>query len=513
MDSVGLTLILLLVVPFLLASKFGMFLLFKKANITSPWLAFIPIVNWFVVAKLVGRAWWYGLLIQIPVVGVIIWYTLTVDFLKSFGRFSLKEHFLGLVFPFFFFPYMGSKKQIVFLEPACSTDFDLRHKINVRTPSREWADAIMFAVIVAYIIRTFYVEAFKIPTSSMEKSLLVGDFLFVSKVHYGSRVPMTPLAIPFAHQDIMGVKVYSTLFSLPYLRFPALEKLKRYTPVVFNYPGESNHPVDKKTHYIKRCVGIAGDTLQVKDGFVYINNKLSDDSLKLQFKYLVKFKKYELTDEVLFDELDLYDYIKHSEIRRAFPQLTFFSDDPTVYEMSLSAEKLKALKRFVDLEYVEKISFKENALYGKDVYPHKPDLFDWDIDNYGPIIIPSKGMEIEMNLLNYWLYGQAIREYEGEKSLSLIGDKVYLNGLPITSYRFKMNYYWMMGDNRHNSADSRSWGFVSEDHVVGKPLFVWLSLKSTQKFDAEKSIRNGSLEFTESFHSIRFNRFFKNASN
>lgn len=513
MDSVGLSVILLLIVPFLIASKIGMFLLFKKAKQTSPWLAFVPFVNWFVLSKIVGRPWWYGILIQIPIVGVIIWYTLTIDFLKSFGRFSLKEQFMGLVLPFIYFPLIGLKKEVEFVEPACNPDFDKRYGIDKRTPSREWADAIMFAVIVAYIIRTFFVEAFKIPTSSMEKSLLVGDFLFVSKIHYGSRVPMTPLAIPFAHQDIMGVKVYSTLFKLPYLRFPALEKLKRNTPVVFNYPGEYNHPVDKKTHYIKRCVGVPGDTLQVINGLVYINNKLSDDSTKLQFKYLVKFKKYELTEEVLFDELDLYDYIHHSEIRQAFPHLSFFSDNPLVYEMALSHDKLNKLKKFVDLESVERISFKENTLYGRDVYPHKPELFDWDVDNYGPIIIPQKGMQMKMNAENYWLYSQAIKDYEGEKSLSLIGDKVFLNGVEISNYTFKMNYYWMMGDNRHNSADSRSWGFVSEDHVVGKPLFVWLSLKSTQKFDKEKSIRNNSLEFSESFHSIRFNRFFKNASN
>lgn len=512
MDAVGLDKLLGWLITLLVINKVGLFLLFRKAGFHNAWQALIPFWNWFVLAKIVGRAWWYGLLIQIPIVGVIVWYTLSIDCIKSFGRFRFWESVLALIAQPFYFLFIGIKKDVVYLGASHSVEFNKKYAVIKRTGMREWADAILFAVVVAYVIRTFFIEAFKIPTPSMEKTLRVGDFLFVSKVHYGVRFPMTPLAIPFAHQDIAGIKAYSEILQLPYMRLPALERIKRGNIVVFNYPNEPDRPVDKKTHYIKRCVGLPGDSLQVKNGFVYTNGKLTDDTSKLQFQYLVTFKKYELTDDVLFDELDLYDYIRHADIASYLQSGSGFSSDPLVYEMPLDHQKLEKVKKFVDLKSVHRISYDSASAHGGDVYPHNPLLFHWSVDNYGPIYIPKKDDEIVMNDSSYWLYGKIIRDYEDNPSLTLKQGKVYIDGNLVSKYKFKMNYYWMMGDNRHNSADSRSWGFVPENHIVGKPLFIFFSMKYSRKFDPDKTNRTGAIEFTDEFQRIRFNRMFRQAS-
>lgn len=510
MESVGFNLIIGWLIPFTVAIKIGLYLLFKKAEITKPWQAFIPFWNWFVLAKLVNRPFWYGIFIQVPVVGVVIWYTLTIDLLKSFGRFKFWEQAIGLIAQWFYFPFIGIKKEVVYLAPANTPDFDKKYNKNPRNAAREWKDAILFAVVVAYIIRTFYIEAFKIPTPSMEKSLLVGDFLFVSKVHYGSRVPLTPLAIPFAHQDIMGVKIYSELLKLPYLRFPSLEKIKRNTPIVFNNPDE-DHPVDKKTHYIKRCVGIPGDTLSVKNGHVYIDGKLSDDTMKLQFNHYVEFKDYLPSEEVLVNELDLFDYIKHSDLAPFYNNMAY--TNPMAYEMPLSPEKIAKIKQMPNLKSI--VTMVQNETEAEQgIFPQNQSLFPWSRDHFGPIFIPKKGATVLMNTANYYLYKQAIEKYENAGKLSLVGnDKVLLNNKEITEYTFALDYYWMMGDNRHNSEDSRFWGFVPEDHIVGKPLFIWFSIKNKRSFDKEQTARTGRREYTESFHSFRWNRIFKKAYN
>ncbi|MCO6495297.1 MAG: signal peptidase I [Bacteroidetes bacterium] len=511
MDSVGLNILLGWLIPLLIINKIGLLLLFRKSGIKFSWQALIPFWNWFVLAKVVGRGWWYGILIQIPMVGVIIWYTLSLDLIKSFGRFRFLDNVLALLLQPFYFIYLGIQKDVVYLGPSNSEEFNKKYTLLKKNGRREWADAILFAVVVAYIIRTFFIEAYKIPTPSMEKTLRVGDFLFVSKVHYGARFPMTPIAIPFAHQDIAGIKAYSEILKLPYMRFPALEKIKRGTIVVFNYPNEPDRPVDKKTHYIKRCVGLPGDSLQVRNGFVYTNGKLTDDTTKLQFQYLVSFNKYELTDNILYDELDLYDYIRHADIASYLRSGSGFSSDPLVYEMPLDFAKLEKIKKFVDLKSIHRVSYENGSAHGRDVYPHNPILFNWSIDNYGPLYIPKKGDIIAMNDSSYWLYGKIIRDYENNPSLTLLGGKVYIEGKPITHYQFKMNYYWMMGDNRHNSADSRSWGFVPEDHIVGKPLFIFFSIKYKREFDPQRTNTMGTIEFKDEFYKIRFDRIFHQA--
>lgn len=354
-----------------------------------------------------------------------------------------------------------------------------------KSAAREWADAIVFAVIAATLIRTFFIEAYVIPTPSMERSLLVGDFLFVSKVNYGARTPMTPIAFPFAHHTmpVTGTKAYWDGWELPYYRLPGFSSIKRSDVVVFNYPADTinNRPVDKRENYIKRCQGISGDTLSVVNGQVFVNGKAAIDPPGEQMEYTYKTTGEDINPQIL-DELHVQTYEGHQ-----YPAMT-----------QEAANTLKGYSNVKDLAPV--ISQKGSS---EDVFPrgstsvidvkltkNLPD-YHWSVDNYGPIIIPKKGWTVKLDSMTFPIYERAIKVYENNK-LEVKGTDIYINGVKTDTYTFKMNYYWMMGDNRHDSEDSRYWGFVPEDHIVGKALFVWMSWDD-----------NASL-----FHKIRWSRLF-----
>ncbi|HLF35414.1 MAG TPA: signal peptidase I [Cyclobacteriaceae bacterium] len=338
---------------------------------------------------------------------------------------------------------------------------------------REWADAIVFAVIAATFIRWLFLEAYTIPTPSMEKTLLVGDFLFVSKVHYGARTPRTPLQVPLTHQTIWGTKIPSYLnwIRLPMYRLPGFSRIRRNDVVVFNYPPEFKHPVDLRTNYIKRCVGTPGDTLQVRDMQVYVNSTPLPNPPKMQFRY------YVMTGEVINDRV----FKKHdiSEYHRV--QGGYF-----VMTSEKTAGELKAYSFISDVKVMEMDSDAVN----REIYPQSDD-YPWNEDFFGPIVVPGKGMEIEVNEKTLALYGAEIENYEYNKDVKIDSGRLYIDGEQVLKYRFKQNYYFMMGDNRHNSEDSRFWGFVPEDHVVGKALFIWLSIDKESSFF--KKIRWGRL--------------------
>jgi len=354
-----------------------------------------------------------------------------------------------------------------------------------KSATREWVDAIVFAVIAATLIRTFFIEAYVIPTPSMERSLLVGDFLFVSKVNYGARTPMTPIAFPFAHHTmpITGTKAYWDGWELSYHRLPGFSSIKRGDVVVFNYPADTinNRPVDKRENYIKRCQGIAGDTLSVVNGQVFVNGKAANDPPGEQMEYTYKTTGEDINPEVL-DELHVQTYEGHQ-----YPAMT--------------QEAANTLKGYSNVKgLVPIISTKGSS---EDVFPrgstsvidvkltqNLPD-YHWSVDNYGPVIIPKKGWTVKLDSLTFPIYERAIKVYENNK-LEVKGTDIYINGVKTDSYTFKMNYYWMMGDNRHDSEDSRYWGFVPEDHIVGKALFVWMSWDDNASF----------------FHKIRWSRLF-----
>ncbi len=351
-----------------------------------------------------------------------------------------------------------------------------------KSAKREWVDAIIFAVIAATLIRTFFIEAYTIPTPSMERSLLVGDFLFVSKVNYGARIPMTPIAFPFAHHTmpLIGTKAYWDGLELSYHRLPGFSEVKKGDVVVFNYPMEADspyfRPVDKRENYIKRCQGTPGDTLSVVNAQVYVNGKAAPNPPEAQTDYNVTTTGMDLNPQIL-DELHISNYEGNTL--------------PTMTKDAAAALKKYSNVKSVTPNIAPKGTMDFSIFPFNNRYP-KDHMFKWNVDNFGPVIIPKKGWTVKLDSLTLPIYRRAITVYEGNK-LEQVGNDILINGKKTDSYTFKMNYYWMMGDNRHDSLDSRFWGFVPEDHIVGKALFIWMSWDDTAPF----------------FSKLRWSRIFK----
>jgi len=353
---------------------------------------------------------------------------------------------------------------------------------------REWLDAGIFAVVAATLIRTFLVEAYTIPTPSMEGSMLVNDFLFVSKVAYGPRPPMTPLAVPLVHNTFLGGRSYSEAVQWKYHRWPGFSKVHRYDVVVFNYPNgdtvmadkpEADYyiacmqegrasilaqheiitrPVDKKENYIKRCMALPGDKLEVRDGVVYVNDRPAK-----VFPHAKMFYKVVMSIPA-FSE----DFMKDNGIE-------YMGQDMHRNQIyNIPNDKVALVRQVGGVQSVTPFVFAKGDISVDVGFPLDPVHFRWNRDNYGPIVIPRHGATVTLTPENIALYRRVIANYEGNKLEERDG-KFIINDQPATTYTFRMDYYWMMGDNRHNSADSRYWGFVPEDHIVGKAWFVWLS--------------------------------------
>ncbi|PCJ66584.1 MAG: S26 family signal peptidase [Bacteroidetes bacterium] len=358
-----------------------------------------------------------------------------------------------------------------------------RYKFRKKVSGGEWIDAAMFAIIAATLIRTFFIEAYQIPTSSMEKSLLRGDFLFVSKANYGPRIPMTPISFPFVHQELpfVGGKAYSEALQLPYYRLPGIQKIKNNDVVVFNYPGEDDRPVDKKTNYIKRCIAIPGDSLKIVNGIVYINGKRADAAVHGQMSYQVTTST--VLDRKVLEKIDISEY--------------GYNEYAGGYEMWITPKNKQELAKLPGIvEIVPKI---DKAGKHPEIFPNIPEVLPWSRDNYGTIYIPKKGDVLKLDKANMWTYKELIQKYEGNTGYRIVGDKAMIDGKEITEYEVQMDYYFMMGDNRHRSADSRYWGFVPEDHVVGKALFIWMSIEQDKIYGNRKK---------NIFSRIRWSRLF-----
>ena len=377
----------------------------------------------------------------------------------------------------------------------------------------DWVDAIIFAVIVVTFINTFFFQAFKIPSSSMEGSLLTGDYLFVNKLAYGPRMPHTPLTLPFTHNVIGDSESYSTLIQNDYKRLKGFGNVEVGDYVVFNFPHGDTvlvkaptvdyyeyvrklgreetirqygpikvRPYDKTDHYVKRCVAVAGDSLEIKDGQVYVNSKPQKVWEGVQNTYQVVTNGRRIGNDVL-DELEIN-----------VGELLYDKNLPGYPEMPLTADKLRKVSSFGNVVSVTPNIDVYPANYPDSelmIFPFSPD-YKWTRDNYGPLWIPKKGATVELTLENLPLYQRIISVYE-KNNLMVKDGSIYINGKPASSYTFKQDYYFMMGDNRHNSLDSRYWGFVPEDHVVGKPAMIWLSIDENKSFP----------------HNIRWSRLFK----
>ncbi|HPB53700.1 MAG TPA: signal peptidase I, partial [Saprospiraceae bacterium] len=467
--------------------------------------AYIPGKNFATWCKLIGRKPSYALWLLFPVVNIFIFCSMAVDMVLSFGRNSFKDSALAVIYaPLKFFlmhnagdTYKGPAVTIVRqyhqdLKSAYERkdNFAIK-KLESNPPfpkqkAREWTESIVFAVFAAAFIRMFLIEAYVIPTSSMESSLRVGDYLFVSKAHYGIRMPMTVAMVPLIHNRLPFVNRESYLKSpsLPYYRLPSITPVKRNDPVVFNYPeGDSvyvtpgrtysiydvrrdprlaqgypltTRPLDKMDHYIKRCIGMPGDTLKIVAKGVYINGSRIEDPSGMQVSCRV-------TPSQPVPLSDLADM--GVNLNECNPEVGYYS---------LTKSVMEYIKKEVPSVQIE-ILYANPQQYAAAMFPHAPKQFPaWTPDNYGPVWIPKKGVTINISEDNIAFYRRVISVYE-KNTLEEKNGKFFINGTETNQYTFKQDYYWMMGDNRDNSEDSRFWGFVPEENIVGKPLFIFFS--------------------------------------
>ncbi|MDH6534371.1 signal peptidase I [Parabacteroides sp. 52] len=395
----------------------------------------------------------------------------------------------------------------------------------------EWVDDILFALVAVYMINLFIFQNYQIPSSSLEKSLLVGDYLFVSKLSYGPRVPNTPLSFPLVQNTlpILNTKSYLEWPSWDYKRVKGLGKIKRNDIVVFNFPAGDTiavkqqnpdfyswlelvgrdrlymdkatfgdiiyRPVDKRENYVKRCIGMPGDSLEIRDNQVYINGIAGENPTEMQFVYYVETDGSPLTE----DQFRLLNVSKEDRIRVSSDVHISLGLQPNdagqyypLYELPLTEKAVAIAKK---LPIVRNVMIQPEPQFSSGYYPVNYKKTGWGRDNYGPIWIPQKGETIELNEQNLALYSRCIKNYENN-TLEVKNGNVYINGELATTYTFRYDYYWMMGDNRHKSADSRSWGFVPEDHIVGKPILIWLSL------DKDRSLFDGGIRWNRLFRMV-----------
>ena len=453
----------------------GTWKLYQAAGRKS-WEAAVPVYNAVVLMKIINRPWWWTILLFIPIVNLIMFPVVWVETLRSFGRNSTTDTILGIVTLGLYIYYINYTQKLTYIE---------ERSLKPRTSTGEWVSSILFAVVAATIVHTYVMQPFTIPTSSLEKTLLVGDFLFVSKFHYGARTPMTPVSFPMVHDTIplVGTKSYLTEPQIPYFRLPGFQNIERNDIVVFNWPVDTvrmffdrsgkhyKKPIDKKSNYVKRCVGMPGDSLEVRDGYVFINGKKNDlpDRAKLQFSYDV-IVNAQLNPEMIHNRYNITD-------RYGFAN--------NMYRFGgVSEESLNMLKNNPSVVEVSRVRSGE-GVWDQGIFPNNQ-KYSWNNDFFGPLYIPKKGVTVAITPESLPFYKRIIEVYEGseigvENTISQSGTEILLNGKTITDYTFKMDYYWMMGDNRNNSEDARTWGFVPSNHVVGKPVFVWMSWDGVNK--------------------------------
>ena len=510
----------------------GTWKLYVKAG-RKAWEAAIPIYNGIVLMQIINRPKWWIVLLFIPVVNLLMFPVIWIETIRTFGFYKKLDSFLVIVTLGFY---------IYYINYATDAAHNSQRSLKPRSEVGEWVSSIAFAIIAATLVHTYFMQPFTIPTSSLEKSLLVGDYLFVSKFHYGARVPSTVIAAPMVHDSLpfTGTASYLKKPQLPYTRLPGLQKIKNNDIVCFNWPADTlatmwgdnsgkftYKPVDKKTNYVKRSVGIAGDSLEIRDGYVYINGKKNDLPFraKLQFYYTYEAKKpidrstypkflmdkgrtgvYKILTKYWEDVRvqksletqgnlskigsdSLYTEVAGGVNQELAQRLKMINVDNKI-NINMTEEEVTRLKNSPLTISVKKVNHApDNA-----IFPHI-ESNKWSQDNFGPLYIPKAGAPVKLDKKSLPFYEKIIKNYENN-DLVVNGDDIFINGEKADSYTFNQDYFYLIGDNRHNSLDGRYWGYVPFDHVLGKPVMIWFS------WDADAAT------FGEKLKSIRWDRMF-----
>ncbi|NAS11401.1 signal peptidase I [Poritiphilus flavus] len=491
----------------------GTWKLYLKAG-RKPWEAAIPVYNAIVLMQIIRRPKWWVILLFIPIINLLMFPVIWVETIRSFGRNSLAETWLVILTLGFYIYYVNYALDVKYIEDR---------SLHPRSGLGEWVSSIVFAIVAATLVHTYFMQPYVIPTGSLERTLRIGDLLFVSKFHYGARTPMTTVAAPMVHDTLplLGIRSYLKKPQLPYFRLPGFEQIEKNDIVVFSWPADTvrvffkkekgvKKPIDKKSNYVKRCVGVPGDSVEVRDGYVFVNGErlVLSDRAKVQYDYNIYaqkgvssrllaslgidefIRKYIATtlNQAQADALTGYAqgynrnskgeieiYTKSSGIpinvlRQA--RLSLTEEKSRQREATLTDEMVQKLRNHSDIDSVVKI-IEPRGQRGYNIFP-QDSRYSWNNDNMGPIYIPGEGDQVPLNLETLPLYKKIIKDYEGKK-ISISGNQIRIDGQLAKTYTFEQDYFWMMGDNRDHSEDSRTWGYVPANHIVGKPVFIWMS--------------------------------------
>lgn len=491
----------------------GSYKLFNLAGIEG-WKALIPFYNIIKHLDIINRPRWWIILVFIPVINLLMIPVIWVEYIKTFNHNSKLDRILVIVtlgFYIYYISYVSNKKKYI-------------SQISFSSFERSFG-SIIYAIVIATIVHNYVIQPFVIPTGSLEKTLRVGDFLLVSKFHYGARIPSTLVSFPMVHDTIPIIKSRSYLKKpqLPYLRIPGFQEIKNNDIVVFNWPADTVRrffvkekgvikPTDKKSNYVKRAIGIPGDSLEIRDGIVYLNGKENNlpDRARPLFTYLIKSNEGVSSSKLINLEVDgfirkfiikglstdtyaeISDYILNISNNGENEYLIYTTDKgipiKLVRELRLDIREIIDKEKELSLTHIDAIKIKNSNQFdtiyrtiqetdnSNSIFFPNNTRFNWNNDHFGPLYIPKAGDKIDLNIKTLPLYKKIITDYEFN-DLLVVEEDILINGVKENEYVFKQDYYWMMGDNRYNSEDSRVWGFVPFDHVLGRPVFIWMSIE------------------------------------